>query len=218
MNEQTQSLETLQDIRRMMNRSSRFLSLSGLSGIAAGIWGLIGSWAAGRRIGAYYDDLDRGQVSRGGLNELLWHLVVLAAVVLALAVASAFFFTWRRARKQGVGMWDRSSRQLAINLMIPLVSGGLLILSLLRYESGLLLGFIAPLSLIFYGLALVNGSKYTVNDIRYLGVAEILLGLVATQYIGYGLIFWAIGFGALHIVWGFFMWWKNERGEAPEKA
>ncbi|TCJ14294.1 hypothetical protein EPD60_09845 [Flaviaesturariibacter flavus] len=216
MNEQTQSLETLQDIRRMMNRSSRFLSLSGLSGIAAGIWGLAGSWAAGRRIGAYYDDYTRGGYTNHDFAELKLHLMVLAAIVLVLAVASAFFFTWRRARRQRLPLWDRTSRTLAINMLIPLVTGGLLILSLLMGYNDW--RFVAPLSLIFYGLALVNGSKYTVNDIRYLGVLEILLGLIATRYVGYGLYFWAIGFGVLHIIWGFFMWWKNERGEAPEKA
>jgi hypothetical protein len=100
-------------------------------------------------------------------------------------------------------------------MMIPLLTGGLLILALLRYDDW---RFVVPLSLIFYGMALVNGSKYTMNDIRYLGVLEIVLGLIATQYIGYGLFFWAIGFGVLHIIYGFYMWWTNERGEAPQHA
>jgi general stress protein CsbA len=215
MSEQTQSLEAIQDIRRLMKRSSRFLSLSGLSGIAAGTWALVGSWLAARRIGSYYDDYNRTGYSNGGFVELKQQLLLLAAAVLLLAVASAFFFTWRRARRLGLSLWDRSSRQLAINLMIPLATGGLLILALLRYDDW---RFVAPLSLIFYGLALVNGSKYTMNDIRYLGVLEIIIGLVATQYVGYGLYFWAIGFGVLHIIYGFFMWWKYERGEEAVAA
>ena len=45
MNEQ-QPLEELQHIKRMMERSSRFISLSGLSGIAAGICAIAGAWFA----------------------------------------------------------------------------------------------------------------------------------------------------------------------------
>jgi hypothetical protein len=216
MNEQTQSLEAIQDIRRLMTRSSRFLSLSGLSGIAAGAWGLAGSYLAARWINAYQDpEAIRNRDYLERYDTLVQGLVGLAVAVFLLAVGSAFFFTWRRARRQGVPMWDRTSRQLMGNMLLPLVTGGLVILALIQYG---LIALIAPLCLIFYGLALVNASKYTVNDIRYLGVLEIVLGLVNTQYLGYGLYFWAIGFGVLHIVYGFFMWWKNERGEAPGNA
>ena len=71
--------------------------------------------------------------------------------------------------------------------------------------------YAAPASLIFYGISLVNASKYTLTDIRYLGVMEIILGLINTQFIDYGLYFWATGFGLLHIIYGAMMWWKYER-------
>jgi len=134
--------------------------------------------------------------------------MILAGIVLTAALMSAFYFTWRRANNNNLPVWDRSSRLLFVNMLIPLVSGGLLILAILRYNDW---RFIAPLCLIFYGLALVNGSKYTLSDIRYLGISEIILGLINTQFIGYGLYFWAFGFGILHIIYGFIMWWKNER-------
>lgn len=209
MNEQTQSLEAIQDIRRLMNRSSRFLSLSGLSGIAAGFWALVGSYMAMRLLtpfrGRYLSTYSTHQV-----EGLIWSLLLLAGAVFALAVASAFFFTWRRARRRGYPIWDRTARQLSVNMLIPLVTGGCVILWLLQLRLPVL---VAPICLVFYGLALVNASKYTVNDIRYLGVLEILLGLINTQYLGYGLYFWALGFGLLHIVYGFIMWWKNERSD-----
>ena len=72
--------------------------------------------------------------------------------------------------------------------------------------------FVAPACLVFYGLALVNASKYTLTDIRYLGYCEIIVGLLNMQWIGQGLYFWAFGFGVLHIVYGILMWWKYERG------
>lgn len=211
MNEQAQSLEAIRDIRRMMSRSSRFLSLSGLSGIAAGIWALVGAGIARTMLGSDISLLEYNLPhirTLTDINEIAWRLLLLATAVFCCALGSAFFFTWRRARRQGLPIWDRTSRQVTINILIPLVSGGLVILVLMQYG---LITLIAPLCLVFYGLALVNASKYTVNDIRYLGVLEIFLGLINTQYLGYGLYFWAVGFGLLHIIYGAIMWWRNDR-------
>ena len=53
-----------------------------------------------------------------------------------------------------------------------------------------------------YGLALVNGSHYTLSHIRYLGLAEILLGLLALIFIGQSLYIWMLGFGLFQMVYG----------------
>ncbi|MDP9229051.1 MAG: hypothetical protein M3O67_00095 [Bacteroidota bacterium] len=209
MSEQNQQLETLQDIKRIMERSSRFLSLSGLSGIAAGICALAGSFFAYNRIMQYYNQYNhRGFYEGDPFQKLKYSLFVLAGAVLAFALITAFYFTWRRAKKSNVSVWDHTSKKLFINMLIPLVAGGLFILAMLQYNEW---RFVAPASLIFYGIALVNASKYTLTDVRYLGVMEILLGLINTQFIGYGLYFWAFGFGVLHITYGAIMWWKYER-------
>ena len=208
MAEQNQHLDALQDIRKMMQRSSRFISLSGLSGIAAGVWALIGAYFAYDWIFEYYQGYaDRGYTNEG-FHKLKWNLFLLAAAVIGLAVVSALYFTWRRAGKNKLPLWDHTSKQLVINTAIPLIAGGLFIIAMLQYSEW---RFVAPACLVFYGLALVNGSKYTLSDIRYLGFLEIMLGLINTQFIGYGLYFWAIGFGVLHIIYGFAMWWKYER-------
>jgi hypothetical protein len=208
MSYESHPLETLQDIRRIMQRSSKFISLSGLSGIAAGAWALIGAFIAYDWIDEYYHEYNISGYSGAAFQHLKWSLVLLAGAVLAAALASAFFFTWRRASQNNLPVWDHTAKKLTINMLIPLITGGLLILAILRYNEW---RFVAPLCLVFYGLALVNGSKYTLSDIRYLGLLEIALGLIATQFIGYGLYFWAFGFGVLHMIYGFVMWWKNER-------
>jgi len=213
MSVENQHLDALQDIRKMMQRSSRFISLSGLSGIAAGIWALIGAYLAYHWIsGSYYNYEGRGYTNEG-FHELKWKLFLLAAAVVALAVVSALYFTWRRAGRNKLPLWDHTTRQLVVNTAIPMVAGGLFIVAMLQYGEW---RFVAPACLVFYGLALVNGSKYTLSDIRYLGFFEILLGLVNTQFIGYGLYFWAAGFGILHIIYGFVMWWKYERNPAAD--
>ena len=132
----------------------------------------------------------------------------LAAAVFVAAFLTAFYFTWRKSNKQGVSLWNHTSRRLLWNMVIPLVAGGLFILGMLQYDDW---RFVAPACLIFYGLALVNASKYTLTDIRYLGYCEIIVGVINMQWIGYGLYFWALGFGVLHIIYGVVMWWKYER-------
>ena len=210
MNDQNQqTIETLEDIKRMMERSSRFISLSGLSGIAAGICALTGAWFANEELGTYYKNYDdRGGYAGEDFQQLKLRLLIIAFAVLAAAWASAFYFTWRKAKHNKLPVWDLTAKRLTINMLIPLVAGGLFILALYQYDAW---QFIAPACLIFYGLALVNASKYTLTDVRYLGLLQIVLGLINTQFVGYGLYFWAAGFGVLHIIYGFVMWWKYEK-------
>ena len=203
-----QPIETLQDIKRIMERSSRFISLSGLSGVAAGLCALTGSWFARQWLNNYYRDYDhRGNFSGPDFQQLKKNLMVLAFIVLAAALTTAFYFTWRKAKKAKLPVWDHTSRRLLLNLLIPLTAGGLFILAMLQVDEW---KFVSPACLIFYGIALVNAGKYTLGEIKYLGMFQIILGLVNTQFIGDGLFFWASGFGVLHIVYGIIMWWKYE--------
>ncbi len=201
-----EQLQQLADIRSLMEKSSRFISLSGLSGVGAGICALLGSAAAWWRLQAYRLADGTYLVPKGTLT---WELLFIAGLTLLAALAVAGFFTWRKAQRQGQGLWDQSSRQLLGNLFIPLVTGGLFCLILLKQG---IVTMIAPATLIFYGLALVNASKYTLNDIRYLGFCQIILGLLNATWIsfGNGLLFWTIGFGVLHIVYGIYLHYKYE--------
>ena len=206
-----ESLETLQDIKRMMERSSRFISLSGLSGVSAGICALVGAYVAHIWIDQYYGS--GGIVSRHGYmledaHLLKWKLIMLAGAVLAAALLTSTWFTWRKARRSNLPIWDLTSKKLAINMAIPLLAGGFFVLGLLDHSDW---DYVAPSCLIFYGLALVNASKYTLSDIRYLGLLEIALGCINMFYGHLGLYFWTAGFGFLHIIYGLIMWWKYEK-------
>ena len=208
MSYQDESLETLQDIRRMMERSSRFISLSGLSGVSAGVFALIGAYIAHLWLGGYHQGYNnRGGYAGEDFHSLILKLLLLAASVLACALALAFYFTWKKTKNNKLPMWDHTSKKLLINLLIPLVTGGFFVLGLLYQHEWLL---VAPACLVFYGLALVNASKYTLSDIRYIGFFEIAMGLANIFYPYYSLYFWAVGFGVLHIVYGLIMWWKYD--------
>lgn len=212
MKNQTEPLETLSEIRSMMERSTRFISLNGLSGVFAGVFALVGAYAAylylnsGGNQQLYYENA----VLEDGSTNVSFYLFIFADAFLVLfaSVAVAISLSSRKARKHGHSIWDSAAKRLIINMLIPLVVGGLFCLALIYHG---LIGFVAPATLIFYGLALVNASKYTYNDIRHLGLVEIGLGLLSSIWIGYGLLFWAIGFGIAHIVYGSLMYFKYER-------
>lgn len=207
-------LQTLQDIRRMMERSSRFISLSGWSGICAGICALIGAGLAYWRINEYNEGSADDYITRLSLDEsfaslnLLRDLILIAGIVFVAAFLSAFFFTWQRSKKNNTPIWDSVTRRLMWNTIIPMLVGAVCIFRLLQDGMFELVG---PMSLIFYGLALLNGSKYTLGEIRYLAFGNIILGIVNLWYTHHSLLFWALGFGVLHIVYGTMMWWKYER-------
>jgi hypothetical protein len=213
MNEKSQPpLDTLRDIKKIMERSSRFISLSGLSGVSAGICAIAGAWFGKQKLDSYYSLYKKDGYSNDQFQSLKTDLLVIAIAILAAALVTAFYFTWRKAKHNKLPLWDMTSKRLILNLVIPLVAGGLFILAMLQNDEW---RYVAPASLVFYGLALLNASQYTLTDIRYLGYFEILLGLVNTQFVGYGLYFWTAGFGLLHIVYGFIMWQKYEKRYAP---
>lgn len=204
MEKYTSPEQTLTEIRHLMERSSRFISLSGLSGVLAGVYALLGAGAAYYYINAASDR------SNAGVDdpELVMFLATDAIIVLALAIGTGILLTTRKAKKDGSSLLDAAAKKLLVNLAIPLVTGGVFCLALIHHGNTF---YIAPAMLVFYGLALVHASKYTRDDVRSLGLAELTLGIISLFVVGYGLLFWAIGFGLLHIGYGTYMYFKYEK-------
>ena len=203
--------EDLSEIRALMNKSTRFISLSGLSGVLAGMYALVGATLAHFRIRTFntvsdnlYDQNEPLFLEQKLTNDLL----LIAAAVVILALLTAILLSAKKAKANGENLWNPTSKRLLINFAIPLVSGGLFCLVLLQYGY---VALIASATLIFYGLACLNASKYTLGDVRYLGIANIVVGLIATQFIGYGLFFWGLGFGVFHIFYGALMFYKYDK-------
>lgn len=210
MNKQEQHLEALQDIRQMMKQSSRFLSLSGLSGIFAGVYALAGAWWGNKIISDYLKEYWVAPREESPYYQMLLNCVLVCVAVLIASLTTAFILTSRKAKKAGQTLMDPTALKLLINMLIPLTAGGIFCLAMLYHGDGYMI-FVGPAMLIFYGLALINASKYTLHDVRYLGLLELLLGLICLFFPGYGLTFWAIGFGVLHIIYGSIMWFKYDR-------
>lgn len=191
------NIEDIRHIRSMMERSSKFLSLSGMSGISAGIFALIGAIAA-------YFVLTRC-FSITGI--LIYDLVIIALLVFICAVSSALFFCARKAGKSNSKLWMPVTIQILKDFCLPMLVGGIFCIILIWKHVAFM---VAPSMLIFYGLSLIYAGAHTYRDIKILGACEIFLGLGAAIVVGYDLVFWAVGFGVLHIVYGIVMYYKYD--------
>jgi len=197
--------EDLAHIRSMMERSSRFISLSGLSGVFAGLSALIGGLYVYQLFKANGLEYFGGDYGQQYSTNLVSELVLTGLIILAVAFTFGLLFTVRKSKKYDLPIWTSATKNMLFNLTIPLLAGGIFCLALIYHE---VYGLIAPATLIFYGLALINAEKYTYSDIKYLGFCELVLGFISLFLIGYGLIFWIIGFGILHILYGLIMFKK----------
>ena len=200
-------LKDITEIKDLMNKSSRFISLSGLSGILAGIYALIGAYLA-------YNSIYENQSLTNDYEALILEgdqiiqIAIVALAVAMLSIITAILMSWKKSKRHNESLWDATSKRLLINFLIPLVTGGLFVLFMTEKDVYV---YVAPLTLIFYGLALVNASKYTLGYIRYLGLTNIILGLSSAWFLGYGLLFWVAGFGICHIIYGILMYNKYDR-------
>lgn len=194
-------VQDIAEIRSMMERSSKFLSLSGWAGIMAGFYALVGVWVAFNWLSfnpsaVYYNTPNLPRV------------ILLAFVVLILSLATAIYFSWKKSNERGDKIWNSTSRRLLMHMAVPLVSGGILIL--LMIIKGLV-GLILPLTLIFYGIALYNAGMHTIFEVKLMGIIQIFLGLMSSLFLPFSILFWALGFGVVHIVYGIYMHFRYER-------
>ena len=208
MKKDTDYLQDIEEIRSLMEKSSKFISLSGWAGIFAGVFALMGSYIALTYLDFNPQSLCVDPENNPFQQKQIFSVVQLALLVFLLAISFALFFTHRRAKRKDELLWTPTAKRLVINMAVPLFTGGILIL---LFISKGFIGFVAPFSLLFYGLALFTISKFTFDEVKILGLIEILLGLISVYKVSLGLLFWAIGFGVVHIVYGIYVYFKYER-------
>lgn len=198
----------INEIRSIMERSTKFMPLSGWAGIFAGIYALIGSYLAFFIFDFQPDKIFYNSVELENLLSNISTIIYLALIIFILALGTTIFLSIKKASKKGESIWIPASKRLIINMAVPLIVGGIFILVIISHG---LIGLVPPLTLLFYGLALFNAGKFTYNEVRFLGIIQIILGLISSFYIEFGILFWAIGFGFVHILYGVYMHLRYER-------
>jgi len=198
MNKQTEDIKV---IREMMEKSSKFLSFNGLSIVYAGLFAI-----AGAGIACYYLSRIPGYIVFDSTDRALY-LIVDAIIVLGLSVATVTFFCWRKAKRNKQTLFNSTTRRAAYNLLLPLTAGGIFSLIFLLRGN---IDVASSATLLFYGLGLINASKYTFSELHYLGIIEVILGILAAIFLTKSILFWVIGFGVCHIIFGLFMYFKYD--------
>jgi len=209
-NQNDETLDALREIRSIMDRSARFISLSGWSGIWAGLVALVGAAIAYKWLQepGYKGIGSTLYASSEHFDPYTLNFIFLGVAVFAVAMGGAIYFTYRKAARLGQKVWNNASRLMMAQLFYPVFAGGVFCLLFIYYGCGM---FVAPACLVFYGLALISASRHTLSDIRYLGMLDVALGCTSMFFPGFGLIFWAIGFGVLHVFYGVMMWSKYDK-------
>jgi len=208
MKEEKDYIQDIAEIRSMMERSSKFLSLSGWAGIMAGIYALSGAFVAWKFLNFNPDEIIYSSLNPGNLPAGLLQVILLAIAILILALGTAVILSYKKAVKSGEKLWNSTSKRLLINMAVPLITGGMLVLMLINYG---FTGLMAPFTLVFYGLALYNAGKFTYDEVKILGLIQIGLGLLGSFFVEYGLLCWASGFGLVHIIYGIYIHYKYEK-------
>lgn len=198
--------QELAEIKSMMERSTRFLSLSGLSGILTGTYALIGAGLAYGWI--YYPNSPIGPPSAEYNDSLLHYVLITALIVMVLAITTAWIMSQNKSKKKALTFLSSASKRFAQALFIPVLMGGIFCLALIMRDQ---IEMLVPATLIFYGIGLVSASHFTLSDIKYLGYCQLILGVISAFLPSFGLILWAIGFGVVHIIYGTMMYYKYER-------
>lgn len=200
--------DDIKTIKKIMEESSRFLSLSGLSGLFAGLAAIAGGCVAHYGIlksRTFFINDMLTNLSDKEISPMKIQLIADALIVLSIALAGSFYFSFRKARDKGQKIWTPVSRRLLISLLLPLIAGAFFILVLLFQNQWQL---IVPATLIFYGLALISAGKFTYSEVFYLGLAELITGFASAFFPMLAILFWVLGFGVLHIGYGLIMYRK----------
>ena len=213
--ENKEQLDQISDIKKMMDKASRFSSLSSLSIIIAGVFALIGAFLIysdlefvlndGKLIS--YSDLIKGE-SGEDLTRKIKFLLVIGSLIFISSIIVCYLLSIRKVKLENAEFWTPTFKRALRALFVPIIAGGAFSLILVHHNA---IGMVAPATLIFYGLGLINASKYTYGEVAVLGYVELVFGLVSSYFMGMGLLFWAIGFGLCHIVFGLVMYVKHDR-------
>jgi hypothetical protein len=214
MEKHKSSERSIKEIREIMERSSTFISLSGLSGVLSGLLALAGVFYLYGIFGSLF--VSGPEIDRiGNESQVSAQIYLTFSGIFILALAGALILSYTKAKSKGVKLFKGSSKRFAFNFFIPIITAAFVILAMIRNGEFWL---IMPVSLIFYGMALVSSGKYARKEVSDLGTGCILSGVLSLYFVEFSILLWGIGFGVLNMLTGIAMYYRYEKhANDPEK-
>ncbi len=179
--------ENLRVIRQLMERSTKYSTFSGFSGILAGAASITGC-------------LVTRSLSQTDPAAFRVAFLVTWSLVILFAIGADYLLTKRRAARVGKRVLSRLGKQMFLASAPGLGTGALLTLYFLRHN---LLGDIYPVWMLCYGIAVCAVGLFSQREVSYLGAAFLLAGAATLLFCPtFGLPMMAVTFGAFHILYG----------------
>ena len=176
------AFDNLKFIRETMERSAIFTSVPGYGGM------LMGATAVGASLFAWQ-----------AANHRQWLIIWLTEALLAFAVG--FLTLWQKSKGANASLTSAPARKFALCFAPPII--GAIILSGLFYRLDLF-EYLPVVWLTLYGTAVVCGGISSVKIVPIAGWCFVALGLISVFLPrGYGDLMMGLGFGGLHIIFGF---------------
>ncbi len=113
-----------------------------------------------------------------------------------LAIAA----TQNKAQRAGVPLTSGPGRKFALSFLPAAVAGA--ILTFILYQAGWF-AVLPGTWLLLYGAGVVSAGALSVAIVPAMGTSFMLLGIIALLFPGWGNLCMALGFGGLHLAFGF---------------
>ena len=199
--EKNEVKQTLDDIRDMMSKSSRFQAISGYSIIIVGLYAAVAAAIAAALVGAvnlfpFFENIDATLNTPAKIRLA----TIIALSLFTLSLLTVFAMAIAKSKRHNLRFaFDKRMRQMLTDFFLPLAAGGLVSIALIMQQH---YGLTSSIMLLFYGLALVNSSHYTYPALRWLGYTELALGIADCLTVKHAILFWFLGFSVMHIIFG----------------
>lgn len=179
--------ENLRVIRELMERSTKYSTFSGPSGILAGAASIVGCVVT------------HSLATRPpGSDSFRIPFLITWSMVILFAIGADFLLMKRRAARVGKRIVSRLGKQMVFAAGPGLGTGVLLTLYLLQHN---MLTNVYPFWMLSYGIAVCAVGQFSQREVKALGVAFLLAGTLTLLMPGWGLPLMALSFGGFHIIY-----------------
>jgi hypothetical protein len=202
----------MQEIMRVMERTTLYTLLPGKEAIIGGVLALIGCALSYAMLRSF--DLGALQLAEGHIQAAFY---ILWALVGTGAIAQDVLLTAHTAARQGISPSARPGRFAALSLTPSVIVAIVLTVKLvLDVEKGVANGqplrYVAPIWMMCYGAGVYAAGLFSVRLPRLLGLAFIFLGVLGLLvFETYGLILVALSFGLMHVLFGIVVLRRSSR-------